>query len=460
MRQLFIDMNSFFASVEQQENPHLRGKPLIVAPLLTDSTCAIAASYEAKALGISTGTPVKTAKRICPQITVLEARPDVYVDYHREIVETLNEFFVAIKVLSVDEMACRVSSVCRTREEEERLGREVKKRLNERVGTMMKCSVGVGDNVFLAKVASETKKPDGLTIWRDGEAAQGLRRLSLLDLPGIGSRMATRLEQHGIRTTRQLMERDVIALRRAWGSVAGARWWFMLRGSQEADYGMYERDERKSVGHSHVLPPEFRTQVGAEQILVRLLSKALKRLRGYGQSATGIELQITYRHRDTFEKREWRVGSRKHLPANEETTWLPIVRGLLQKGKGLSHAKTQRREEVPFPARPGCWKPIGAAIRLGGLIHCRDMNLSLFEDPIERTYLWNVVDAINATKGYVLDIASVYGLREEASQRISFGGEVLSVEKECGKCRRGEGSPGNGLIEFPLRKAQSESTGE
>ena len=81
----------------------------------------------------------------CPgkKITVLEARPDVYVDYHREIVETLNEFFVAIKVLSVDEMACRVSSVCRTREEEERLGREVKKRLNERVGTMMKCSVNV-----------------------------------------------------------------------------------------------------------------------------------------------------------------------------------------------------------------------------------------------------------------------------------------------------------------------------
>ncbi len=408
MRQTFIDMNSFFASVEQQENPYLRGRPVIVSPLLSDSTCAIAASYEAKALGISTGTSVRMAKKICPEIAVVEARPTVYLEFHRRIVEVLNDFFVTIKVLSVDEMACKVGSVYRTREDEEKLGREVKRRLLRDAGEMMRCSVGVADNVFLAKVASETQKPDGLTIWRGAEAVQGLHRLSLLDLPGIGTRMATRLERHGIQTTRQLLDRDVIALRRAWGSVTGARWWFMLRGSQEADYGMFERDERKSVGHSHVLPPEFRTQEGAEKILVRLLSKALKRLRSYGQASSGIEVQLVYRHRKTFEKRCWSRTSRKHLHANEETTWLPILRKLLG-----------RREAS------GVWEPIQAAVRFTGLLHCRDVNLSLFDDPMERTYLWNVVDAINA-RNYVLDIASVFELRNEAPQRIPFGSSGLS----------------------------------
>ena len=415
-------MNSFFASVEQQENPHLRGKPILVAPLLSDSTCAIAASHEAKALGISTGTPVRMARKICPEIAVIEARPAVYLDYHRAIVETLNELFVTVKVLSVDEMACKVGGLHKTREEEEQLGREIKARLTRRLGTMMRCSVGVADNVFLAKVASETQKPDGLTIWRNEEAMQNLRRLSLLDLPGIGSRMAVRLERHGIYTTRQLLEADAIALRRAWGSVAGARWWFMLRGSQDADYGMYERDERKSVGHSHVLPPEFRTQEGAEKILIRLLSKALKRLRDYGQAASSVELQITYRHRRTFEKRCWRVASRKHLHANEETTWLPIMRGILGVGGRVSGNRPR-----PF-ACPEAWEPIAAAVRFTGLLYCRDLNLSLFDDPMERTYLWNVVDAINKTRGYVLDIASVYALRQEAPQRISFGKSLGGTE--------------------------------
>ncbi len=81
-RQLFVDMNAFFASVEQQERPELRGKPIIVCPMITDNTCAIAASYEAKKLGIKTGTGVKEAKQICPSVILVESRPDLYVKYH------------------------------------------------------------------------------------------------------------------------------------------------------------------------------------------------------------------------------------------------------------------------------------------------------------------------------------------------------------------------------------------
>jgi DNA polymerase IV len=87
LRWLFVDMNSFFASCEQQQEPDLRGKPIAVAPMLVDSTCAIAASYEAKAFGITTGTPIWEAKKRCPHLTVVQARPKLYVEYHHRIRE-------------------------------------------------------------------------------------------------------------------------------------------------------------------------------------------------------------------------------------------------------------------------------------------------------------------------------------------------------------------------------------
>ncbi len=108
-RWLFLDMNSFFASVEQQENPALRGKPTIVVPVLSDTTCAIAVSYEAKAFGIKTGTGVKEAKSLCSSLNIVSGRTGIYRRYHKGIVEVLNEFFATIRVLSVDEMACRIS---------------------------------------------------------------------------------------------------------------------------------------------------------------------------------------------------------------------------------------------------------------------------------------------------------------------------------------------------------------
>src|SRR5438270_7295865 len=104
-RHLFIDMNSFFASVEQQERAELRGRPVIVVPMDVDSTCAIAASYEAKAFGVKTLTGVGEAKRRCPGLQVVQARPELYQQYHRRIVDVLNRHFVGLQVLSVDEMA-------------------------------------------------------------------------------------------------------------------------------------------------------------------------------------------------------------------------------------------------------------------------------------------------------------------------------------------------------------------
>ena len=434
----FVDMNSFFASVEQQERKELRGRPIIVAPLLADSTCAIAASYEARAWGIKTGTPVRKAKMICPELEVVEARPKVYMEYHGRIVETLEGLFTGVKVLSVDEMACEVGRLQRGKEEA--LGQEIKRRFRVSLGEMMRCSVGIAPNVFLAKVASEMEKPDGFTMLRGEDLPGRLFDLHLLDLPGIGMNMATRLERHGIRTVRQLWECSPAELRAAWGSVVGERWWYMLRGSREADYGAYLPEVRKSVGHSHVLPPEFRTNTGAKAILMRLFSKCLKRLRQYGQMAGSVQVQAVYAPNPpapfpntlvprreggdvsvsqrseisnafaTFRgKRErpcsWRKVSRKHLPANDELTWVKIVRPLVE-------ALPEAREGFQLKQ---------VMITFGDLILSRDVNLSLFEDGEVKARLSETMDRLNGKEGNKLDVASVYWLRGEAPERIAFG---------------------------------------
>ncbi len=404
-RHCFLDMNAFFASVEQQERVELRGKPIIVVPVAAETTCAIAASLEARKWGIRTGTSVKEARKLCAGVKVVPARPAIYLQYHHGIVEVLERHFVDVKPLSVDEMVGTVGRFERGYEKEERLGRTIKREVRERLGEQMTCSVGIAENVFLAKVAAETMKPDGLVIWQNDEAEEMLCRLALMDLPGIGRRMAARLEQAGIQTVHELVTADRLALRRAWGSVVGERWYEMLRGSQIADYGMYETGVKKSVGHSHVLPPEFRTQEGVRLIAMRLFSKCMKRLRRYGQAASDIDVRIGYKNPNTHVSYSWKRGSKKHRHANDEISWGQILRPMV--------------ESIP-KAKAG-FVPCSAAVTFSGLIACQDMNLCLFDDPIERTHLCNTMDALNELYGHVLDVASVFWVRDQAPKRIPFG---------------------------------------
>lgn len=404
-RCLFIDMNAFYASVEQQERPELRGKPVIVVPLRTESTCAIAVSYEAKRWGVKTGTSVRTARKLCPNVRIVEARPSLYLQYHAAIVEELERLFVRVQVLSVDEMVCRISPFYATREAEMQRAREVKESLYKKLGPMMHCSIGIGPNVFLAKVASEMQKPNGLTVLDADNLPEALFGLSLADLPGIGRRMAARLERHGITSVQTLWEASAHDLRRVWGSVVGERWWLMLRGNQTADYGVEIGGMRKSVGHSHVLPPECRTESGVKAVLLRLFSKAMKRLRSYGLAAGAVQIQVEFWHTRKYTSSFWSRRSTKHIPANDDITWLGIVRPLLA--------------AIPTP-EPG-YQPLCVGITFTDLIACRDVNLSLFEDRMQRARLCAAVDMLDARSERGIDLASTYGLRHLAPRRIPFG---------------------------------------
>eukprot|EP01042_Synura_sphagnicola_P019476 gene19476-24654_t len=133
LRWLYLDMNSYFASCEQQDDPRLRGRPVIVVPVMSDYTCAIAASAEAKALGIKTGTGVKEAKEICPGLCVVEARPDRYVALHNRILEQVDMVIPIEKVCSIDEVACRLMGPQRLEAPARALGYRIQRRILENI---------------------------------------------------------------------------------------------------------------------------------------------------------------------------------------------------------------------------------------------------------------------------------------------------------------------------------------
>lgn len=161
-----LDLNSYFASVEQQERPHLRGKPVAVVPMETDYTCAIAASYEAKAYGIKTGTMIRDAKRMCPNLTCVLARHDKYVEYHHKIVDEIALHAPINKIWSIDELSSRLPPSRRSVEAATDLALRIKAGIRRNVGPAITCSIGVAPNTLLAKIAGDMKKPDGLTILR------------------------------------------------------------------------------------------------------------------------------------------------------------------------------------------------------------------------------------------------------------------------------------------------------
>ena len=165
LRWLFVDMNSYFASAEQHLRPELRGKPIAVAAVDTDHTSCIAASYEAKAFGVRTGTPVGMREAsVSATLVVVPARPHLCGEMHHRILGVVENHLHIDQVLSIDEMACRLPSNENSEGRVMEIARAIKASLLREIGACIRCSIGVGPNRFLSKVASDMQKPDGLTV--------------------------------------------------------------------------------------------------------------------------------------------------------------------------------------------------------------------------------------------------------------------------------------------------------
>ncbi len=285
---LFFDLNSFFASVEQQDKPYLRGKPVAVVPSMTDATCAIAASYEAKAFGIKTGTKIYEAKRLCPTLQCVLARHDVYVAYHNRIFAEVGRHIPVSKICSIDEGACKLMKNEQSSEKAILIAYAIKEGLRQNVGEHIKCSIGIASNIFLAKTATDMQKPDGLVILPPDNYKERIFALKLPDLCGIGRNIEHRLNRAGIKTIEQLWNLPPKHARKIWGSVAGEIFWYRLHG-----YDIPDKPTNKSViGHSRVLDPNIRGMNEAYTMAQHLTIKACTRLRRYnifaGHFALGI----------------------------------------------------------------------------------------------------------------------------------------------------------------------------
>ena len=178
LKYLFVEFNSYFASVEQQLNPYLRGKPVAVVPMMTVSTCAIAASYEAKAYGIKTGTMIYEAKKICPDLICVQANHRNYVEFHEKILEETDKYLPIEKVMSIDEYVCELQGKeCKTENAIE-IAESIKKGIEENIGECMKTSIGIAQNRFLAKTATEIPREVNLRPYVqqvEGNALQEVR---------------------------------------------------------------------------------------------------------------------------------------------------------------------------------------------------------------------------------------------------------------------------------------------
>jgi len=288
-QKLFLDMDSFFASVEQQVNPQYRKKPVGIAPYTGNTGCVISASKEAKKLGIKTGTLVGEAKQRCPNLVILESRPALYHLYHQEIIKALYDLSPFLKILSIDEMTIRLTKGEQGYRCALKIALEIKNKIKEKVGDFLTCSVGVGPNQFLAKVAAESKKPDGLAIVELSRLTEFYRNLRLLDLPGININMERILNYFGIKTALDFYKTDIMRLK-AILHHPGKVWYFRLRG--------YEIDEVEtkigSLGHSFVLPPQYRNKQATEKVIIKLATKIGYRLRAAKLSAAALSLSIKF----------------------------------------------------------------------------------------------------------------------------------------------------------------------
>jgi DNA polymerase IV len=290
LRSLLVDFNSYFASVEQQVEPRLRGRPVGVVPMLADTTVCIAASIEAKRFGVKTGTKVGDARHLCPGIEFVIARHEIYIEYHHRAVAVVDSIVPVRAVLSIDEMDCELTGRWREPARALDTAHRVKAALAAQVGECLRTSIGIGPNTFIAKTASDLVKPDGLVVIEQHELPDRLFDLEVRALSGIGKQMEKRLARHRIHTVRDLAARSKDELRAIWGGVGGEIMYERLRGEEQ-----HERaNDTSSISHSSVLGPERRNPEDAFAVLNRLAQKAAMRLRKAGYYAGRVAVDVKY----------------------------------------------------------------------------------------------------------------------------------------------------------------------
>ena len=291
IERLYLDFDGFFASVEQQAHPELRGKPVGVVPFSSTSyTCVIACSKEAKKHGVTNVMPVSEAKQKCPNIVLVPQSPDLYRRAHCAFLSEISAVIPVDAIKSIDELTCKLESIDKRTPHE--LAQRIKSRIRENIGPYITCSIGFAANRLLAKMACKINKPDGVTIWHPEDMPTPLIKMPLSDVSGIGRRMEHRLQRAGIFTMADLWNSEPRHLRKIWKNVTGERLWYALHG-----YDIQASPSHRGMfGHGRVLPPNWRGMEHARECSRLLLIKSARRMRRNGFYASRLWLWLSARN--------------------------------------------------------------------------------------------------------------------------------------------------------------------
>lgn len=294
-----VDMDAFFASVEQATNPWLKGKPVAVIGSGA-RTVITTSSYEARQFGVKTGMTIYEAKRLCPGIIFVVGDNARYTDTCRRLEEIYRRFTPQVEIYSIDEAFLDITGSHHLFGGPEMIGVELKRLIKEQFG--IKCTIGMGPNILIAKLASDISKPDGLRWVRQEEVKDLLEDMPVDELWGIGKGIKRRLESLGIRTCGELGRAPLELLRRHFG-IIGVTLKAMGQGIYTRPVVVHE-EEPKSIGHSMTLPKDIYIRDEIASYILQLSEMVGKRARRYGYAGRVISLTIRYRSFETFTKQK------------------------------------------------------------------------------------------------------------------------------------------------------------
>jgi len=394
---MHIDLNSCFATSEQQARPLLRGKPVGVTNRITKHCCIIAASYEAKALGVKVGMRLDEAKMIVPDIVMVESDPPKYHYIYQKLLNIMRSYSPNVTMKSIDE---GVIDFHATRQNINQttlvdIGQEIKQRLRDDVGCWMRCNVGIAPNRFLAKQAASLHKPDGLDVIDHTNLRQVLSTLKLTDLTGIAERNQARLNASGILTPLQFLDASPELLKRhVFKSVCGEDWHKRLRGHEVDDNNW----ETKTIGRQYVLEDRHPTPELVMARMAYLCETTGIKLRYKGFCARGVSVYVNYQSGDHWHERKM-----------FKTTF-------------FTNAEIYRRAILLLNRRPMNDYPREIGISCYALTKSNKSQLSLLEDVNKETWLTEAVDCINEQYGeFTITYANSMSSKEIVKQKIPFG---------------------------------------
>ncbi|AJE03500.1 DNA polymerase IV [Geobacter pickeringii] len=393
---MHVDQDAFFASVEQQHDPSLRGKPIAVIGSAA-RTVITTASYEARAFGVRTGMAVWQARQKCPHIILVTGDNRKYTYTSARIVEMMQQYTPQIEVFSIDEAFLDVTGSLSLYSSPERIAHLLKDEVRHRFG--LSCSVGIAPNKMLAKLASDMNKPDGLTVIRPEEVETVLETLPIGKLCGIGARMERQLNLLGIRTCGELGRYPVERLKRKFG-VTGEKLHLMGRGIDDSPViPQEEAEEVKSVGHSTTLDRDIEGRDEILRWLLQLSEMVGRRARRYNVWGKTVTLSIRYADFDTWVERQDTLPSPINQSADIYRAAVAILDTLVL--------------EQPI-------RLIG--VRISNLRY-ESNQLPLFEEELKKVFLAGAMDQVNDKFG---DFTITYGSLMEGTRREEKGAHVIS----------------------------------